>query len=67
MGPGDYTGESIILLGHNSQLESECTSAQQVEMVRNDYSMPYENFPILLCTHLKRPLKEVWPSLRNWK
>ena len=66
-GPGDYTGASIILLGHNSRLESECASAQQVEMVRNDYSMPYENFPIILCTHLRRPLKEIWPGLRNWR
>jgi hypothetical protein len=66
-GPRDYTGASIILVGHNSSLESECTTSQEVGRVRDDYSMPYENVPIVLCTGLKRPLKEVWPSLRSWK
>lgn len=64
---GNYTGESIILLGHNLELERHCTTTRQVEMVRNDYAMPYENFPVILCTGLKRPLKDVWPSLRTWK
>jgi dolichyl-phosphate-mannose-protein mannosyltransferase len=66
-GPRDYTGASIILVGHNSDLESECMTSREVGTVRNDYSMPYENVPIVLCTGLKRPLKEVWPALRDWK
>jgi hypothetical protein len=66
-GPRDYTGESMILLGHNPMLERECSAEEQAGLVHNEYSMPYENFPILLCHGLKRPLKEVWPSLKTWR
>ena len=66
-GPGDYTGASVLLMGRNPRLESECTKEKQVGVVQHDYSMPYENFPIMLCTGLKRPLKEIWPDLRKWE
>ena len=66
-GAGDYTGQSLLLLGHNPRLESECTEEEQAGVVHNDYSMPYENFPIILCKDLKQPLKEIWPDLRNWE
>jgi hypothetical protein len=66
-GPNDYTGASIILLGHNPRLESECTDEEQASIVHQDYSMPYENFPILLCKDLKRPLKDIWPDLKQWE
>ncbi len=66
-GPRNYTGESIILLGHDLRLEQGCTTEEQVGFIHNDYSMPYENFPILLCRGLKRPLKELWPDLKKWE
>lgn len=66
-GPGDYTGQSLLLLGHNPRLESECTEEEQAGVVHNDYSMPYENFPIILCKNLRQPLKEIWPDLKNWE
>jgi hypothetical protein len=66
-GPGDYNGASIILMGHNASLESECTQEEQVGIVHHDYSMPYENFPVMLCTGLKQPLKVIWPDLKKWE
>jgi Dolichyl-phosphate-mannose-protein mannosyltransferase len=66
-GPGDYSGESVLMLGPNPRLESECTGRKQVGIVHHDYSMPYENFPIILCTGLKQPLKDVWPDLKKWE
>ncbi len=66
-GPGDYTGQSLLLLGHNPRLESECLEEEEVGVVHNVYAMPYESFPIILCNGLKRPLKEIWPDLKNWE
>jgi hypothetical protein len=66
-GPRDYAGESIVLLGHNPALEKECTAEEQAGIVHSEYSMPYENFPILLCHGLKRPLKQMWPGLKTWR
>lgn len=66
-GPGDYTGASIILMGHNARLESKCTQEEQVGIVHHDYSMPYENFPVMLCNDLKQPLKDIWPDLKKWE
>ena len=66
-GPGNYTGESIILLGPNPKIEQECTTVEPVGFVSNEYSMPGEHFPILLCGGLKHSLKSIWPSLRKWQ
>lgn len=65
-GPGDSNATSIILLGPNATLESDCMEVEQAGIVHNDYSMPYENFPILVCNGLKQPLKEIWPDLKKW-
>ncbi len=65
-GPKNYTGKSIILLGHNPALEKECRAEEQAGFVQSEYSMPYENFPILLCHDLKRPLVQMWLGLREW-
>ena len=66
-GPGNYSGASIILMGPNPTLEQECAKERPVGIVQHGYSMPYENFPIILCTDLKRPLKEIWPDLKKWE
>jgi hypothetical protein len=64
-GSGNYT--SIVLMGHNPRLERYCAEERQIGAVHHAYSMPYENFPVLLCTGLKRPLKEIWPDLKKWE
>jgi hypothetical protein len=66
-GPGNYSGQSILILGPNPKLERECGEEKQVGTVHHDYSMPYESFPLMLCTGLKQPLSKIWPDLRKWE
>jgi hypothetical protein len=66
-GPRNYTGQSIILLGHNPTLEKQCSAEEQVGFFEHEYAMPYESFPILLCHDLRNPLKQVWPDLKRWE
>jgi len=54
-------------MGRNARLERECKEERTLGAVHDDYSMPYENFPVLLCTGLKRPLQEIWPDLKKWE
>jgi len=66
-GPRDYTGESMIVMqGQQQDLERYYTSVQKVASVYHPYSMPYEHFDIFYCRGLKRPLKELWPQVKNW-
>jgi 4-amino-4-deoxy-L-arabinose transferase-like glycosyltransferase len=66
-GPRGYTGESIIVMhGEQQDLESKFTEVQKVARVEHPYSMPFEHFDVFYCRGLKKPLKDVWPSVRNW-
>jgi len=65
-GPGDATGEVVIILG--GDLESKQREFEQVEVVGQivcGYCMPYESdLKIYLCRHLRGSLKELWPRLK---
>jgi hypothetical protein len=66
-GPRDYTGESIIVMdGQQQDLERHFASVQKVASVYHPYSMPYEHFDVFYCRGLKRPLREIWPQVKNW-
>jgi hypothetical protein len=66
-GPRDYTGESVIVMDDNQQeLEKQFASVEKVARVEHPYSMPYEHFDVFYCRGLKRPLKELWPEVKNW-
>ena len=66
-GPGDYTGESMIVMGDSQErLEQLFASVQKVASVYHPYSMPYEHLDVFYCRGLKRPLKELWPQLKHW-
>lgn len=66
-GPGNYTGESIIVMdGSQQDLERNCATVQNVALVDHPYSMPYEHFDIFYCRGLKTPLAELWPKLKRW-
>jgi len=66
-GPRDYTGESMIVMqGRQEDLERYYASVQKVASVYHLYSMPYEHFDIFYCRGLKKPLKEIWPQVKNW-
>ncbi|HEX7410197.1 MAG TPA: glycosyltransferase family 39 protein [Candidatus Binatia bacterium] len=67
-GPGDYSGEVVIVLGGPSQdLESLFEKVERVGTVRCGYCMPFENDrSVYVCRGLKRPLKEIWPQLKHY-
>jgi 4-amino-4-deoxy-L-arabinose transferase-like glycosyltransferase len=66
-GPRNYTGESMIVMqGQQQDLERYYTSVQKGASVYHPYSMPYEHFDVFYCRGLKRPLKELWPQVKNW-
>jgi hypothetical protein len=66
-GPRDYTGESVIVMDdRKDRLEANFTSVEKVGEVFHAYSMPYEHFDVFYCRGIKRPLQEVWPTVKNW-
>jgi hypothetical protein len=66
-GPRYYTGESMIVMqGQQQDLERYYKSVEKVASVYHPYSMPYEHFDVFYCRGLKRPLKELWPQVKNW-
>ena len=66
-GPRGYTGESVIVMaGQQDDLKSRFADVQKVASVYHPYSMPYEHFDIFYCRGPKRPLKEIWPQVKNW-
>lgn len=66
-GPRGYTGDSMIVMaGRQRDLESRFATVRKAGHVEHPYSMPYEHFDVFYCQGLKRPLAEVWPSLKQW-
>jgi hypothetical protein len=66
-GPHGCTGESVIVMaGRQGPLEAQYTAVRKAGRVEHPYSMPYEHFDIYYCQGLKRPLGEVWPTVKNW-
>ena len=66
-GPRGYSGESVIVMhGEQQDLESKFAEVQKVARVEHPYSMPFEHFDVFYCRGLKKPLNEVWPSVKNW-
>lgn len=68
-GPGRHDGSVVILIdGDAADMERNFASAAVVDSVQCTWCMPYENGrPIWLAHGLKRPLEEVWPSLRIYQ
>jgi hypothetical protein len=67
-GPRNYTGEILIILGGNKEdAEKACESVEETaEEVNHPYSMNEEKFKILICRRTKKPLPEIWQSLKHW-
>jgi hypothetical protein len=64
-GPGDYTGEIVIVLDDNMEDERrQFTSVEDRGLVASSHwAMPWEQRQhILIC----RGLRELWPKLREW-
>ncbi|HYA17250.1 MAG TPA: glycosyltransferase family 39 protein [Bryobacteraceae bacterium] len=66
-GPRGYTGESMIVMGdRRERLEELFASVEKVGHAGHPYSMPYQHIDIFWCRGMKRPLREVWPEIKNW-
>ena len=56
----------IVMGGKKERLEELFASATKVASVNHPYSMPYEHFDVFYCRGLRRPLQDLWPTLKNW-
>lgn len=66
-GPREYTGEILILLGaRREDAEKHCESVEERTEVNHPYSDNYEKYKILICRKTKKPLPELWQSLKHW-
>ncbi len=67
-GPRGYTGELVIILGGGLKDKQEFFESVAIaDTVKNQYCMPYENnLSIYVCRKLKKPLAEIWPTLRHY-
>ena len=65
-GPGDYTGEVMIVVGWKEEdLRKEFDSVTLAAVFHHEYVMPWENnFPVYVCRGIKHPLRELWPKLK---
>lgn len=66
-GPREYTGEILILLGASkADAEKVCESVEEKTEVNHPLSPSYEKYKILVCRRTKKPLPEIWQSLKHW-
>lgn len=66
-GPRDYTGETMIILGSSrAEAEKYFSTVEEKAEVNHPYSMSYEKYKILVCRGIKKPLPEIWASLKFW-
>jgi len=65
-GPGQWTGEVIIVIGGDQhEMARVFRSVVQAGTTDAPYAMPYErNLPIYVCRGLTVPLSDLWPRLR---
>ena len=67
-GPGDVSGELMIILGGDeARLRELYADLRQVGTLRCEWCMPSRNGkPIYLARGPRRPLAELWPELRHY-
>lgn len=66
-GPGNFTGESVIVMdGNREKLDRQFASVAKVGRVYHPYSMPYQHFDVFYCRAPRQPLKNVWAGVKNW-
>lgn len=65
-GPGNATGESVILIGDDPD-PAMWASLREVDRTFHPYAMPEENGPIYHGRGLKEPLAKVWPRVKHWR
>lgn len=66
-GPGDATGEIVIVLqDRRERLEELCAGVEKAGEHFHPWGMAEENRPIFLCRGLKMPFSKLWPDVKKW-
>jgi hypothetical protein len=67
-GPGDASGEVLIVLGRSrEELAEWFEEVERVDTVRCRHCMPYQNeLPVYLCRRLRFPVRDVWDRVKNY-
>ena len=62
-----FSGEVLIILGAKKEdAEKNCESVEEKTEANHPYSMAEEKYKILVCRRTKKPLPEIWQSLKHW-
>lgn len=66
-GPGDMTGEVVIMCGSSKgYLEWFFEEVEEVTRYGHPWAVPYNrDAPIYLCRKLKMPIHEAWPQFKK--
>ena len=67
-GPGEKTGEVLIVVGGNpNDYHAMYDDVQQAATVICEYARPFEtNLPVYLCRRPKMTLQQVWPGAKHF-
>jgi hypothetical protein len=67
-GPGEATGEVVIVVGGGEEgLRRRFESVERAGTVDCDYCMPYEDDkPLWVARGIRQPLSEIWPDLKHY-
>lgn len=66
-GPGQYTGENLILLQWSRAGANRwCQTVEEGPTLTPEWSMAEEHFTIWICHGFKQPLPQVWDRLKHW-
>ena len=67
-GPGAYTGEVMLTVGYKEgELRALFEHVEPASAISCEYCMPeLTATPVYLCRGPRRPLAEIWPTLKNY-
>ncbi|MBX7258020.1 MAG: glycosyltransferase family 39 protein [Candidatus Hydrogenedentes bacterium] len=67
-GPGDYTGEVVLVFnGEEAELTELFKEVKPLGVFTHPYAMHYENDSrLFLCRGIKAPFNEIWPSTKKF-
>lgn len=62
-----FTGENMIMLNWTlDDAQYWCSSVEQGPKVEEPFAMGWEQYTILICHGLKKPMAEAWPHFKVW-
>ncbi len=66
-GPGDATGEVMLVMGDDREtLETLFASVERVGRIEHPLSMPHQHADLWLCRDLQGSMEELWPRVKMY-